>query len=63
MKFFTIKIKPNGDNLPMLGVTENGQFKIQLWWENEIKSDSMAYLRFDILETFLMDRKALFPMI
>ena len=57
----TIKIKPNGDNLPMLGVTENGQFKIQLWWENEIKSDSMVTLHFDILDTFLMDRKISVP--
>ena len=56
-----IKIEPAKDDLTLSGVTDNGQFKIKLWWEGEIKSDSMAYLRFDILETFLMDRKASVP--
>ena len=56
-----IKIEPAKDDRALSGITENGQFKVKLWWEGEIKSDSMAYLRFDILETFLMDRKASFP--
>jgi hypothetical protein len=48
-------VKPESD-LPLSGVTENGQFKINLWWDNELKSGQKAVLYFDVLDTFLKDR-------
>ena len=33
----TMTVKPESD-LPLSGVTENGQFKINLWWDSELKS-------------------------
>ena len=56
----TIVLKPES-NLPLSGVTENGQFKINLWWENEIKSNSNIRLNYDILDTFLKDRPISVP--
>ena len=56
----TIVLKPESD-LPLSGVTENGQFKINLWWENEIKSNSNVRLNYDILDTFLKDRPISVP--
>ena len=59
MKFsdnkITMTVKPEND-LPLSGVTENGQFKINLWWEDELKSGQTTILYFDILDTFLKDR-------
>ena len=51
----TMTVKPEND-LPLSGVTENGQFKINLWWEDELKSGQTTILYFDILDTFLKDR-------
>ena len=51
----TMIVKPESD-LPLSGVTENGQFKINLWWEDELKSGQTTILYFDILDTFLKDR-------
>ena len=56
----TIVLKPESD-LPLSGVTENGQFKINLWWENEIKSNSNIRLNYNILDTFLKDRPISVP--
>ena len=50
-----IKIKPES-NLPLSGVTENGQFKVNLWWTKELKSGEYTVIRYDILDTFLKDR-------
>ncbi len=50
-----LKFRPNENSIPLSGVTENGQFKINLWWENEMRSNSDAKLGYDILDTFLMD--------
>ena len=50
-----LKFQPNENSTPLSGVTENGQFKINLWWENEMRSNSDAKLGYDILDTFLMD--------
>ena len=50
-----LKFQPNKDSIPLSGVTENGQFKVNLWWEGEMKSNSNAKLGYDILDTFLMD--------
>ena len=50
-----LKFQPNENSIPLSGVTENGQFKINLWWENEMRSNSDAKLGYDILDTFLMD--------
>ena len=57
----TIKIEPSENNLPLSGVTDNGQFKIKLWWDNEIKSNSNVKLNFDVLDTFLKDRPISVP--
>ena len=51
----TMTVKPKSD-LPLSGVTENGQFKINLWWDNELKSGQNAILHFDVLDTFLKDK-------
>ncbi|MDP6858113.1 MAG: peptidase [Candidatus Nitrosopelagicus sp.] len=51
-----IKIKPAKDDHTLSGVTENGQFKIKLWWEDEIRSNANVRLGFDVLDTFLKDR-------
>ena len=51
----TMTVKPESD-LPLSGVTENGQFKINLWWDSELESGQTSILYFDILDTFLKDR-------
>ena len=51
----TVKVKPEND-LPLSGVTENGQFKINLWWNKELKSGQTSTLYFDVLDTFLKDK-------
>jgi hypothetical protein len=51
----TMTVKPESD-FPLSSVTENGQFKINLWWNNELKSGQTSILYFDILDTFLKDR-------
>ena len=51
----TMTVKPESD-LPLSGVTENGQFKINLWWNNELESGQNTILYFDVLDTFLKDR-------
>ena len=56
----TITIKPESD-LPLSGVTENGQFKINLWWDDELRSGQTAILRFDVLDTFLKDKPITVP--
>ena len=57
----TIKIEPSEKYLPLSGVTDNGQFKIKLWWDNDLKSNSDAKLNFDVLDTFLKDRPISVP--
>ena len=56
-----IKIEPVKDDPTLSGVTENGQFKIKLWWEGEIRSNANVMLGFDILDTFLKDRPISVP--
>jgi hypothetical protein len=56
-----IRIEPSQIDLPLSGVTENGQFKIHLSWEDEIKSNSNVKLDYDILDTFLKDRPISVP--
>jgi len=51
----TIVVIPEKD-LPRSGVTENGQFKVNLWWDNELKSGQNTILQYDILDTFLKDK-------
>ena len=48
-------IKPES-TLPLSGVTENGQFKIKLWWDGELKSGQTSILHYDVLDTFLRDK-------
>ena len=56
----TIKVKPEND-LPLSGVTENGQFKVNLWWTKELRSGEYTIIRYDILDTFLKDRPIAVP--
>ena len=56
-----LKFQPSENSIPLSGVTENGQFKINLWWENEMRSNSDAKLGYDILDTFLMDKPISVP--
>ena len=56
-----IKLKPSDENLPLMGITKNGQFKVTLSWEDEIKSNSNVILNYDILDTFLKDRPISVP--
>ena len=56
-----IKIEPVKDDPTLSGVTENGQFKIKLWWEGEIRSNANLRLGFDVLDTFLKDRPISVP--
>ena len=56
-----IKIEPVKDDPTLSGVTENGQFKIKLWWKDEIRSNANVMLGFDVLDTFLKDRPISVP--
>ena len=56
----TIKVKPESD-LPLSGVTENGQFKVNLWWTKELRSGEYTVVRYDILDTFLKDKPIAIP--
>jgi len=56
-----LKIKPSDENLPLTGITKNGQFKVTLSWEDEIKSNSNVKLNYDILDTFLKDKPISVP--
>ena len=56
----TIVVKPESD-LPLSGVTENGQFKVNLWWTKELRSGEYTVVRYDILDTFLKDRPISVP--
>jgi len=56
----TIVVKPESD-LPLSGVTENGQFKIKLWWDSELKSGQTSILHYVVLDTFLKDRPIAVP--
>jgi hypothetical protein len=53
-------VKPESD-LPLSGVTENGQFKINLWWTKELRSGEYTVIRYDILDTFLKYRPIAVP--
>jgi hypothetical protein len=56
----TMTIVPKS-NLPLSGVTENGQFKINLWWDEELRSGEKTIIRYDVLDTFLKDRPIAVP--
>ena len=56
----TMTVKPESD-LPLSGVTENGQFKINLWWTKELRSGEYTVIRYDILDTFLKDKPIAVP--
>ena len=52
-----IEVKPSSPNLPLTGITDNGQFKINLTWEpREINSGSQVFFNYEILDVFLKDR-------
>ena len=56
----TMTVKPEKD-LPLSGVTENGQFKVKLWWTKELRSGEYTVVRYDILDTFLKDKPIAVP--
>jgi len=56
----TITVTPQS-RLPLTSVTENGQFKIELWWDNELKSGETAIFYYYVLDTFLKDRTIAVP--
>ncbi len=56
----TMTVKPESD-LPLSGVTENGQFKVNLWWTKDLRSGEYTVVRYDILDTFLKDRPIAVP--
>ena len=56
----TMTLKPEKD-LPLSGVTENGQFKVNLWWTKELRSGEYTVIRYDILDTFLKDKPISVP--
>ena len=56
----TMTVKPESD-LPLSGVTENGQFKVNLWWTKELRSGEYTVIRYDILDTFLKDKPIAVP--
>jgi len=47
--------------LPLSGVTENGQFKVNLWWTKELRAGEYTVVRYDILDTFLKDKPIAVP--
>jgi hypothetical protein len=50
-------IKPNSDDIKLSSVTENGQFKILVYWEPQnLQSNSKATIYFDITDIFLKNR-------
>ena len=55
-----LTVKPEKD-LPLSGVTENGQFKVKLWWTKELRSGEYTVVRYDILDTFLKDKPIAVP--
>ena len=56
----TMTVKPESD-LPLSGVTQNGQFKVNLWWTEELKSGEFTKISYDILDTFLKDKLIAVP--
>ena len=57
-----IHVKPSKPNLPLTGITENGQFKINLLSGfNDISPNSTALFEYEILDVFLKDRPMKVP--
>ena len=56
----TMVVKPESD-LPLSGITENGQFKVNLWWTKDLRSGEYTVIRYDILDTFLKDKPIAVP--
>ena len=53
----SIHVKPSEPNLPLTGITENGQFKINLLAGfSDISQNSNNGIEFEILDVFLKDR-------
>jgi hypothetical protein len=53
----SLVVKPSSLDLPLTGITENGQFKINLrWGDASIQSGSKVFFEYEILDVFLKDR-------
>jgi len=58
----SLVVKPSNDKLPLSGITENGQFKINLLSGfYDISSNSTTLLEYEILDVFLKDRPMKVP--
>jgi hypothetical protein len=57
-----LQIQPSARNLPLTGITDNGQYKINFWWTpSVILSNSNVVFNYEILDVFLKDRPMKVP--
>ena len=57
-----LEVKPSNDKLPLTGITQNGQFKINLLSGfHNIFPNSITLLEYEILDVFLKDRPISVP--
>ena len=57
-----LEVKPSSDKLPLTGITENGQFKINLLSGfYDVSPNSTTLLEYEILDVFLKDRPMSVP--
>jgi len=55
-------LKPSRLDLPITGITENGQFKINLSWNAaNVQPGSKIFFEYEILDVFLKDRPMMVP--
>ena len=61
-EMFKLEVMPSSNDLPLTGITENGQFKINLsWMPSKILSNSTVNFNYEILDVFLKDRPIKVP--
>ena len=59
---FKLEVMPSSNDLPLTGITENGQFKINFsWTPSKILSNSTVNFNYEILDVFLKDRPIKVP--
>ena len=59
---FKLEIMPSSNDLPLTGITENGQFKINFsWTPSKILSNSTVNFNYEILDVFLKDKPIKVP--
>ena len=61
-EIFKLEVMPSSNDLPLTGITENGQFKINFsWTPSKILSNSTVNFNYEILDVFLKDRPIKVP--